>query len=94
MLKQVVILALALCVFAQTVPQWPPAPGYIVNITYTPGFYEGSEDMSGTYYYAEKLNRYAVDSKDPLRTFEQAVFLQDKKVQYVVSKFGMFQILI
>jgi hypothetical protein len=86
----IVLFTIVAFAVAQSIPNWPPAGEYIANITYTPGFYEGSEDMSGAFYYSQKLNRYVVDSKDPLRTYETAVFLQDKNTQYVVSKFGEF----
>lgn len=91
MLHFIVPLALLFALAnTQTPPQWPPAQEFAVNITYTPGFYEYNEDMSGAYYFSAKVNKYAIDSKDPLRTYERIVFLEDSSTQYVVSKFGMF----
>jgi hypothetical protein len=88
-----VLFILACAISAQTppLPVWPPAPEFRVSIQYSPGLYDvRTQNLNGAYFYSAKLNRYAIDSKDPLRTFEKAYFQEDKKDQYVLSKFGEF----
>jgi hypothetical protein len=91
-----IVLTLAFIVVVNCVdpplPVWPPVPEFRVSIKYTPGLYDTRlENLSGTYYYSTKQNRYAVESRDSLRTSEKAIFQEDKKNQYVLMKFGEFK---
>ncbi|KAL0486589.1 MPAH1 [Acrasis kona] len=84
-----VIVAIVFVVSAQSIPKWPPAPVFSSNVTYTPGFFEGDEELSGAFYFDIKQG-FALDAKDSLRTFEKVVSQSNTKKQYVSSKFGEF----
>jgi hypothetical protein len=72
-------------------PQWPPAEEFRVSIKYNPGLYDVRIfDLTGVYFFSAKLNRYAIDARDPYRTLEKAFFQEDTKTQYILSKFGEF----
>eukprot|EP01027_Heterolobosea_sp_BB2_P023685 GEZU01035638.1.p1 GENE.GEZU01035638.1~~GEZU01035638.1.p1 ORF type:complete len:262 (-),score=65.56 GEZU01035638.1:94-879(-) len=75
-------------------PVFPPSANtYQVNITYVPSFFYPQQTRtpySGFFHANVAENKYAVVSRDPVRTFETVLFRADQKDTYVISKFGEF----
>ena len=87
-------VVLATLLFSQisadaTVPNYPPATQFQVNVTYEPGLYSyDKQQFTGLFHYNSDLQRYSVIAKDAVRTTEVALFWQDNNVQYIMSEFG------
>mmetsp|Transcript_9585 Transcript_9585/g.14156 ORF Transcript_9585/g.14156 Transcript_9585/m.14156 type:complete len:219 (+) Transcript_9585:2022-2678(+) len=88
LLIAVVLMALVAVLMAQKpVPNFPPQVPYQMKVTYNPAiYYDTPSDMSGNVYSDGK--KYAIDTQDPVRTFEK-IFLEADNL-YVYSKFGEF----
>ena len=85
----IIVAVLVATVSAQNKPYFPPAGGnYLVNVTYSPAFFEKSEiDSAGFMRANSPKGKYVVYGHDDLRTSETALWRFDQNKAYTVQKF-------